>query len=312
MLEDGPVLLNGYLDKPLRQHELRDCLVRLYQSLPEANAAQIASVKHSDERSPMRILLAEDNKINQKYAQALLEKRFHLTIADNGLKAVELMQKHDYDLVLMDIQMPELDGLGATKQIRAMPEPKCQIPIIAMTANAQPNARAEYLAAGLNDYVTKPISPASLLELLDRYKPAAADREPQVLLEMEAIANLKAIMDEGELDSLIALFMEDTRTSLDMISTLADAGDMTGVARIAHAIVSSAGSLGARELSALARDLERKGNSGDAVAARQIAKAMGTCWDNTVPELTAITKIANGGRGANRPASTEEPVKRIA
>ncbi|HEX2761765.1 MAG TPA: response regulator [Rhizomicrobium sp.] len=174
---DAVSLLDGKLDKPVRQHELRDCLGRLYQvkvALQGHKPAQPARPLAAAGKSSLRILLAEDNKINQKYAQALLEKRYHLTIADNGVQAVEQMQKNDFDVVLMDIQMPELDGPGATRRIRALPAPKCDVPIIAMTANAQPGAREEYLAAGMDDYVTKPISPATLLGLLERFAPDTA------------------------------------------------------------------------------------------------------------------------------------------
>jgi CheY-like chemotaxis protein len=235
----------------------------------------------------MRILLAEDNKINQKYAQALLEKRFHLTIVENGVQAVEQMRRNDFDVVLMDIQMPELDGPGATRQIRALPAPKCHVPIIAMTANAQPGAREDYLAAGMDDYVTKPISPAALLVLLDRFKPSApapiADADP--LLDDETVASLAAVMGEDGLNSFLLLLAQDARGNLDAATTALANGDLTGTAGVAHAIVSSAGNAGARRLSVLARALETAAKSGDAAATRDHLARIETCWQATRIEI---------------------------
>jgi len=284
--EDAAALLDGRLDKPVRQHELRDCINRLYQVLPQqplpaAAAPTLPPV--AQERSQMRILLAEDNKINQKYAQALLEKRFHLFIADNGVQAVELMRRHDFDVVLMDIQMPELDGPGAARQIRALAAPKCHVPIIAMTANAQPGAREDYLAAGMDDYVTKPISPAAILALLDRFKPAAADIDP--LLDGATIKSLAAVMGEDGLGSFLRLLAQDARGNLDAAAIALDGADLPAVARAAHAIVSSAGNAGARQLSVLARALETAAKSGDDTATRATLSRMETCWQATLAEI---------------------------
>ncbi|MCP5411658.1 MAG: response regulator [Alphaproteobacteria bacterium] len=283
--EAALTLLDGRLDKPLRQHELRDCLNRLYQTLPAAPAPAPSLPASPAERSQMRILLAEDNKINQKYAQALLQKRFHLTIAENGLQAVEHMRAQDFDLVLMDIQMPELDGLGATRQIRALPAPKCDIPIIAMTANAQPGAREEYLAAGMNDYVSKPIAPAALLALLEKFTlqlPAAASAgDDDAILDGEALRGLAAVMGDDGLGDFLLLFRQDARASLDMAQAGLEAGALDTVARAAHALISSAGNVGARRLSALARTLEAAARSGDTDGVQALMMRLDACWQAT-------------------------------
>jgi CheY-like chemotaxis protein len=115
----------------------------------------------------LKILLAEDNKINQKFALALLRKAGHyVDVAQNGHEAVDAVRRAHYDVVLMDVQMPELDGIEATKQIRALPAPKCNLPIIALTAHAMSGARDQYLEAGMNDYISKPMDPATLLSKL--------------------------------------------------------------------------------------------------------------------------------------------------
>jgi CheY-like chemotaxis protein len=106
---------------------------------------------------PLRALLAEDNKINQQFATLVLTNAGHsVEIAGNGREAVDALGRSDFDVILMDIQMPLLDGVQATQEIRALPEPNGTIPIIAVTAHAMAGAREEYLAAGMNDYIAKP------------------------------------------------------------------------------------------------------------------------------------------------------------
>ncbi len=125
-------------------------------------AAPVAGKSQIDpgmaERHPLRILLAEDNVVNQKLALRLLQRiGYRADVASNGLEAVESVQRQVYDVVLMDVQMPELDGLDATRRICALQGPGARPHIIAMTANAMQGDREMCLAAGMDDYVTKPI-----------------------------------------------------------------------------------------------------------------------------------------------------------
>jgi CheY-like chemotaxis protein len=178
--------IDAIVEKPIRQTGLFDCLAKLDTSRPASpsDAAGIAVVPgpgHGDGASPptrgLHILLAEDNKINQRLAVAILEYAGHrVDIADNGAQAVEAVKRLDYDVVLMDSQMPVLDGIAATRQIRALPPPKGSVPIIALTANAMLGASEEYLAAGMNDYVSKPIDASQLRAKLERLAEARAER----------------------------------------------------------------------------------------------------------------------------------------
>jgi CheY-like chemotaxis protein len=166
-------LLDAKVDKPIRQHELLDCLIRLFggnrdrpRTNPTGDTIGLPAQLRSSPRA-LRILLAEDNQINQRYAVALLEKSGHsVTVAANGILAVDAVMKDSFDVVLMDAQMPELDGIGATRQIRALPSPKRDVPILALTANAMEGAGEQYLEAGMDGYITKPIQPAALLARL--------------------------------------------------------------------------------------------------------------------------------------------------
>jgi CheY-like chemotaxis protein len=140
---------------------------------PAARPKENASSQTATASSGLRILLAEDNRINQLFAVALLSRHGHaVEIAENGHQAVEAVRRNEYDLVLMDVQMPDLDGIQATALIRALPPPKADIPIIAMTAHALKGVREELLGAGMSDYVSKPINPELLLAKLVKYSPA--------------------------------------------------------------------------------------------------------------------------------------------
>jgi signal transduction histidine kinase/DNA-binding response OmpR family regulator len=167
-LQGEDVRFDYVIEKPLRQQFLHDCLVSV---LAARNAPEVPQEAAEEPPSPLtrplRILLAEDNRINQKFVLALLEKTGHIVdVAETGLKAVEAVMKSSYDVILMDIQMPELDGVAATARIRALKGAKAKTPIIAMTANAMMGQREEYLRAGMDDYIAKPIQPSMLLTRL--------------------------------------------------------------------------------------------------------------------------------------------------
>ncbi|HEX5804366.1 MAG TPA: response regulator, partial [Azospira sp.] len=165
-------LFAAVLAKPLRQSQLFDTLVGLlaHEAAPQPAAAPPKSKIDSRmaERHPLRILLAEDNVVNQKLALRLLSQMgYRADVASNGIEAVESVARQRYDVVLMDVQMPEMDGLEATRRIIANGQPGAIRPrIVAMTANAMAGDRDECLAAGMDDYVTKPIRVEALVDAL--------------------------------------------------------------------------------------------------------------------------------------------------
>jgi signal transduction histidine kinase/DNA-binding response OmpR family regulator len=176
-------LLDGKLEKPVRQHELLDCLVRLHNIAPAAAPVTVSPPIVARDSSPLnalRVLVAEDNQINQKFALALLSNAGHIVdIVANGLQAVDAVRRNDYDVILMDVQMPELDGIGATREIRSLPGGKSDIPIIAVTANAMAGAEEHYKAAGMNAYVSKPIRSQELLQKLETLGSGRVYRVPE-------------------------------------------------------------------------------------------------------------------------------------
>jgi two-component system sensor histidine kinase/response regulator len=165
----------AYLLKPIRQSELREAIARVLGAHPhEGTISLITRFSLHDARDPsafLRVLLAEDNAVNQRLAVRLLEKRGHrVAVAGNGREALDALEKEKFDLVFMDVQMPELDGLEATAIIREREKSSGRHqPIIALTAHAMKGDREKCLAAGMDGYLTKPIRPQELEEILEEY-----------------------------------------------------------------------------------------------------------------------------------------------
>ncbi len=165
----------AYLLKPVRQSELREAIARVLGAGSQSKGAPLItrySLQDARESSiPLRVLLAEDNAVNQRLAARLLQKRGHrVTIAGNGRGALEAFEKHAFDMILMDVQMPEMDGYEATEAIRKLEKHGgAQVTIIALTAHAMSGDRERCLAAGMDGYLTKPIRPSELDEVLQKY-----------------------------------------------------------------------------------------------------------------------------------------------
>jgi len=172
--------LDAVLTKPVKPSALHDVLVTVLASAGPSDRAVRAPERPSIDpglaaRHPLRILLAEDNAVNQKLALRLLSNMgYSAEVAGDGAKAVAAVEAGAYDVVLMDVQMPELDGLEATRQIRSR-WPDRRLHIVAMTANAMAGDRDACLAAGMNDYISKPIDPAVLAEALARAPSPTSD-----------------------------------------------------------------------------------------------------------------------------------------
>jgi CheY-like chemotaxis protein len=165
----------AFLHKPLKPSQLFDVLIAIQEDRPVPQKQTVHEGHFEDtlaETHPLRILLAEDNVVNQKVAQGILGKMgYYADLASNGKEAVEALERQPYDVVLMDVQMPEMDGVEATEFIRTNFSAETQPWIIAMTANALEGHREEYLAAGMDDYVSKPVNIKELVKTLKRAKP---------------------------------------------------------------------------------------------------------------------------------------------
>jgi len=272
------------LIKPIRPSALLDCLMTAL-GLERSRKCAAAPVQEGEE-SPsaglhLRLLVAEDNAINQQVATGLLARLGHRAdVASDGGEAVVLVERGDYDLVLMDVQMPEMDGIAATKAIRAMAGPKARVPIVAMTANAMAGDREAFLAAGMDDYISKPISRRSLQALLDRWigrlHEAGRGQPPIAAAMSEPMAPSVPLVDEAvkaemceELGAerygrLADKLMTDLPGLLETMRGLQGAGDVKGLGRAAHSLKGSAGNLGFTALFQAAMALDQATREGPA------------------------------------------------
>jgi CheY-like chemotaxis protein len=234
------------------------------------------------DRVPLRILLAEDHAVNQKVALHVLSQMgYRADVAADGAEALEAVSRTPYDVVLMDVQMPVMDGLEATRRIRQMFPGATGPRIFAMTAAAMRGDREKCLAAGMDDYLTKPIRPPDLQAALIRWgnvpgggspPPESADvsrpdaeivapTEPPSL-DMKDLTELRGRQAKGEPDiisELASLFLRDTPRRLDDVLRALSAGDAEGVGSLAHTIKGSSLNLGARRMASLCTRLEAQG-----------------------------------------------------
>ena len=267
-VKDKAVHLDFILEKPLRQQFLHDCLVSILstEAPPEAEESLATSQARKADIRRLQILLAEDNRINQKFALALLEKSGHSAdVVDTGLKAVQAVMTKSYDVVLMDIQMPELDGVAATARIRKLKGAKAQIPIIAMTANAMTGAREEYLKAGMDDYISKPIQPSALMEKLTAIATKSLIGE---LLDQTTLDGLERALGRAECDAYLSLFRQGLDHSLEALCDALDSRHHENAAQIAEDLVTTSTAVGALKLAAKAQamaELCRKGADAETV-----------------------------------------------
>jgi signal transduction histidine kinase/CheY-like chemotaxis protein/HPt (histidine-containing phosphotransfer) domain-containing protein len=235
-----------------------------------------------------RILLAEDVLINQIIAIEMLKTAgYEVDVADNGIEAVDAVEHQPYDLILMDVHMPSMDGLGATRKIRELGPPRGEIPIVALTADAVAGVREQYLAAGMDDFLSKPFNRTELLAVVERWTadgmgvtadtpvPAPAPDAASEILDTAKIRELESIMSREEFAKLMNTWLDSTQERVRQIVRLGEAGDFAAVRPHAHNLVSTAGGFGAMQLSELARHLEEACHAGDTAQVRELARAIG-------------------------------------
>ena len=301
--------VRAYLTKPVRQSELLETILSTLGGSPlQARLAAAAGDGEApDGRRALRVLVAEDNVVNQKLALALLKKQGHtVVIANTGQEAVDALEKQTFDVVLMDVQMPELDGMEATAEIRRREREKggVRTPIIAMTAHAMKGDRERCLAAGMDGYVSKPIQTRELFAALASATPAEASGAPAapepapaakaeevpLLDHTEALARVGG--DWDLLRSLAEVFFDSYPAQVAQLHEAIGRGDGPTVYRLAHTLVGAVGIFGAKPAVEAAARLEKMGRQGDLAAAEEAWKGLNTALDQLKPALTALTETA--------------------
>jgi CheY-like chemotaxis protein/nitrogen-specific signal transduction histidine kinase/HPt (histidine-containing phosphotransfer) domain-containing protein len=298
----------GCVTKPIKPAQLCETLLRAVCGSKPAAQARPTSAKLDPTlaaRLPLRVLLCDDNIVNQKVALRLLQQMgYRADLAANGLEALAALDRQSYDLILMDVMMPEMGGFEATQLIRerqkqqsGFPNYKSPIVIIAMTANAMQGDREKCIAAGMDDYMAKPVRLEDIRSIIERWAAAAGAAEaPQpASTKSQSGANLgspaRAAQAEAEeapveierlldfadgdpanLRELATLYLDQTRGQLDQLDAAVRAAAPQEVRRLAHSCAGASATCGMRRIVPLLRELERQGIEGKLVNAEDLCR----------------------------------------
>jgi CheY-like chemotaxis protein len=295
---DDPAFTNvafaGWLTKPIKYAQLHEALAHAISgSKPAAKKASIAKLDPAlARRLPLKVLLCDDNGINQKVAARLLQQMgYQPDLAGHGVEVLAALDRQHYDLVFMDVQMPEMDGLEATRLIRerqreksGFPTYKSSIIIVAMTANAMPGDREKCLAAGMDDYMAKPVRPEDMRKIIEQWGSAGSLPEPVTVAETETTdgapvsepnvseagetcppVDMERLLDftDGNPDSfreLTTLYLKQTGEQIEQLEAAARAGLAAEVRRLAHSCAGASATCGMGRIVPLLRELERQGD----------------------------------------------------
>ncbi len=288
----------AYATKPIRHQELKAVLSLALTDRDGAEPTQTPIVTRHTAREMLnlftgrnaRILLAEDNITNQQVALGILKKLgLRADAVANGAEALRALETLPYDLVLMDVQMPEMGGFEATRQIRNPQSPivNHRIPVIAMTAHAMQGDRERCLEAGMNDYITKPVSPQALADALDKWLPKKHDESAMVNAECSMMKKEKPetddtpsslifdragmmvrLMEDEELAQMVVeSFLEDIPRQITLLKGFLETGDAAGAERQAHTIKGASANVGGERLREVAFAIEKAARAGDLSAA---------------------------------------------
>ncbi|MBL8654975.1 MAG: response regulator, partial [Alphaproteobacteria bacterium] len=260
--------------------------------------------------APLRILLAEDNVVNQKVALGLLKPGGHrVDLAGDGREALALATANDYDVVLMDMHMPNMDGIEASKAIRRLPGSRGAVRIVAATAGAMQSDIDRCLEAGMNDYIAKPIVPEKLFAALRAAAPSVPSVEP--LSTQGILAASDAVLDSGVIATLesqigadtVALLVDDFAASADeavaQIAQARAAGDMAVWTRAAHSLKSAAANMGLARVFQLADEIEAAGDKGDRSTMEAPSDRLAQASQEGVAALRARYAVAAGEETVN-------------
>jgi signal transduction histidine kinase/CheY-like chemotaxis protein len=297
--------VRAYLTKPVRQSELLDAILATLGGAPlHAELGDAAEPVAPPGRRPLHVLVAEDNPVNQKLALHLLRKQGHsVVIACTGREAVEALKSQVFDVVLMDVQMPEMDGMEATAEIRRWEgSAGRRVPIIAMTAHAMKGDRERCLAAGMDGYVSKPVQKHELFGAMAALVPESAARMTPVANDssgegdgpiLDVAEALRRVGGDRELlKSLAEEFLDSYPGQAEQLREAIGRCDGPVVNRLAHTLAGSVGIFGARSAAVAAAQLEAMGREGNLDGAEEARKRL----DNAVADLrTALTALTARG-----------------
>jgi CheY-like chemotaxis protein/HPt (histidine-containing phosphotransfer) domain-containing protein len=306
---DNAALLAAHLPPSFTSSQLNNILAGIFSSVQSATAVT-PPLSHSDSNAagqhPLRILLVEDNRVNQKVATRLLGKLgYTVEVVENGRDAISALEKQPFDVIFMDIQMPEMDGLEATAAIRSQWPAGQQPQIIAMTAHALEGDREYFLSHGMDDYISKPIQIDKLVEALHKCQAAKASAENN------GTVDAYGLIDQNELESLLGpnaqkifegllpIYLKEAEQSLNSINQAISLGNATQLKQAAHSLKGNSANIALGKIAELCRaleDLDPATSHEEAAALTQrISRALGEVkkhyWRNPAGPQTAVNEI---------------------
>jgi CheY-like chemotaxis protein len=274
--------LQAWLTKPVKQSDLLDAILNALGA-PESPPLPAVAVPRPEAAAvrPLRILLAEDNPVNQKLARSWLGERGHtVVVANNGLEALAALDAERFDVVLMDIQMPEMGGFEATQAIRDKEKHNGQrVPIVAMTAHALKGDRERCLEAGMDGYLSKPIEPEELIRVVERLADQVVDRQELA----RRFGGHQRLLREA-----VSEFLADCPQQMARLRAAVDRGDHHAAARVAHALKGAVSNFAAPAVVEAAQELEGAGRRADAAAVREAYQRLESAMERLRPALAAL------------------------
>jgi CheY-like chemotaxis protein/HPt (histidine-containing phosphotransfer) domain-containing protein len=293
--------------KPVRPVELLKALSEVLKISPSKTVAdeKKRADKHTETVPPLKILVAEDTHFNQKFIQRLLERWGHdVVVVENGRQVIQRLSETAFDLILMDVQMPIMDGYEAARAVRAAESDKDKehhIPIVAMTAHAAKGDREQCLAAGMDDYLSKPISSGKLLDILKSFAnekygtpgstgvnaAGGATHAPSIFLDIQKLRD--AFDQDWEFfKEIVDLFMIDYPRMIDLLRETLTVGDAAAFSRNAHAVKGMVRLFQAEEAAMMAQTLEEKGRNGDLGGATEGVERLAVALDHLKNALIGL------------------------
>ena len=306
--------LAGYVTKPLSQRALYQIVAQVIGAGLASPSPSFPTLKEAPVMipaqppggapplAPLSILLAEDNFVNQKLAVTLLQKRGHsVTVANDGVEACDRLERERFDVILMDVHMPNMGGFEATAMIRAREDASGErrTPIIALTALAMSGDRERCLAAGMDGYITKPISVADLMNQLAALFPSGAPEFPASATPVRSIpafdlAQLRRNVDQDDemLQDIVAAFLRDHANQLHLLRQALGSGDVEVATRTAHTLKGLLLTLAAQDAADAALAIERTLQTGDLALATSQLPDLNTRLTRLLPELQSLVSKA--------------------
>ncbi len=310
----------AYLTKPIKSSQLHDCLALVLSShcLKPGKQPRPILTRHSvaeHKKRRVRLLLAEDNIVNQKVVLRILEKAaYRADAVANGREVLAALEKIPYDLILMDVQMPDMDGFEATQEIRRREKGRGRrIPIIAMTAHAMKGDRERFLEGGMDDYIPKPVHPENLMAAIERWvknasgKHAVPSGEPtesgEVFGREEFLERLGG--DEQLFKEILLTFLEDAPVRIERMKQLSESGDLAALERQAHSLKGVAMNISAKALQKATFDAELAARNGEKERASSLAAKVEEEFERLRTTLNGLISVFPPETQGQKPEKTE-------